>query len=251
MQKAFFNQIVNDVIYMALEPRMTNTTTFKDLLRLAKENFNTITSHFDNIQCWLSMTRLKDEPELTYMERVRVSGKRMKVGNVSEDQWIVHHFHKNLSLQSMKEIRTYLNPGVDLDNATSRQVIDACVKKEMLSREMWRSHNRANKVDKDDKKGGGKGRRNLEDVECYCCRETRHIAPKCGIKREDAVCTYSNCSSPNGHLLKACKTRKEEQGNKKKKKKKGKNKEKSKKVESEDEQEETEDSPEGGDSSEN
>ena len=91
----------------------------------------------------------------------------------------------------------------------------------------------------------------MEDLDCYRCGETGHIAPKCGIKREDAVCTYSNCSSPNGHLLKACKTRKEEQGNKKKKKKKGKNKEKSKKVESEDDQEEAEESPDGGDSSEN
>ena len=50
VQKAFFNQIVSDVIYMALEPKITNTSTFKDLLRLAKENFELITSRFDNIQ---------------------------------------------------------------------------------------------------------------------------------------------------------------------------------------------------------
>ena len=90
----------------------------------------------------------------------------------------------------------------------------------------------------------------MEEVECYRCGENGHIAPKCGIKREDATCTYSNCSSPNGHLLKACKTRKEEQGKQKKKKKKGKKKEKSKKVESEDEQEDEDESPDGGDSSE-
>ena len=52
-------------------------------------------------------------------------------------------------------------------------------------------------------------------------------------------------------LLKAYRTKKEEQGNKKKKKKKGKNKEKSKKVESEDDHEEEDESPDGGDSSEN
>merc|ERR1712059_26009 len=185
----------------ALEPRITNTTTFKDLLRLARENFELITSRFDNIQSWLSMSKLKDEPESTFMERVCATAQRLKVGNVSEDQWVVHHYHRNLSLQSVKELRTHLAPGVDLDNASSRQVIDACVKKETLNKEMWRSNNRANMVDnKDDKRGGGKGRKNMEEMECYRCGKLGHIAPWCGIKREDATCSYSNCCSPTGHL---------------------------------------------------
>merc|ERR1712059_25860 len=104
---------------------------------------------------------------------------------------------------------------------------------EALNREMWRSNIRANKVDD---KGGGKFKKDMEDIECYRCGETGHIAPKCGIKREDATCTYSKCTSPNSHLVKACKTRKEEQGKTKKKKKKSKKKAKSKKVESEEEE---------------
>ena len=130
---------------------------------MTRENFELITSRFDNIQSWLSMSKLKDEPESTYMERVHVTAQRLKVGNVSEDQWVVHHYHRNLSLQSMKEIRTHLAPDVDLDNASSRQVINACVKKETLNKEMWRSNNRANMVDKkEEKRGEGKGRRNME-----------------------------------------------------------------------------------------
>ena len=55
VQKAFFRNIVNDVICTAIEPRITHTSTFKDLLRMTKENFESTTRCFDNIQNWLCM----------------------------------------------------------------------------------------------------------------------------------------------------------------------------------------------------
>ena len=77
---------------MALEPRITPMMTFTQMLRLTHENYQT-TSRFNNIQQWLKKAKPKDEPVSTCMEKINVTAKRLKIGNLSEDEWIIHHFH--------------------------------------------------------------------------------------------------------------------------------------------------------------
>ena len=62
-----------------------------------------------------------------------------------------------------------------------------------------------------------------EDIDCFRCGEKGHYATRCPVKREKAVCTFKCCTSPNVHLLKACKNI--NKGQEPKKKRKGKNKE--------------------------
>ena len=93
LQYSHAYSIVNDVIFTALEPRIMGTTTFKDMLRMAKENFENTTSRFDNIQNWLNMSKPKDELVSTFMEKVMITAKWIKVSTVSEEEWIFHRFH--------------------------------------------------------------------------------------------------------------------------------------------------------------
>ena len=157
---------MNDIVFTAIEPKIMATSTFKDLLRMAKEHFESTTRCFDNIQNWLCMSKRKDEPVSTFMEKIRVTAVRIKVANITEDEWIIHQFHQSLPLATMKEIRSYLDPGVKLDMASSQQVINAAIEMETFSKD-WRSISRSNKLQGQGDRQGGKGKKQNEDVECY------------------------------------------------------------------------------------
>ena len=71
---------------------------------------------------------------------------------------------------------------------------------------------------------GSPGRREIKDLSCYCCGEKGHFFHSCPVKREDAVCTFKGCNTPNRHLIKACRNKnrgpKNKGGKAKKKKRK-------------------------------
>ena len=93
----------------------------------------------------------------------------------------------------------------------------------------------------------GCGRKEIKDLSCFRCREKGHFSHSCPIKREDAVCTFKGCTTPNGHIIKACKNKNRGPKNKGGKSKK---EEKAKKVEDDDKDLEEEESPGRGDSGE-
>ena len=66
--------------------------TFSQMLKLARDYYDSTMSRFDNIQHWLNMTKAKDEPVSTFMEKVSVTAKRLKVGTLSEEEWIIHRY---------------------------------------------------------------------------------------------------------------------------------------------------------------
>ena len=80
----------------ALEPKITPTTMFANMLKLAKDYFEATTSRFDNIQHWLNLYQNKDEPVSSFMERVAVTGKRIQIVSVTEEECIMHRYHQSL-----------------------------------------------------------------------------------------------------------------------------------------------------------
>ena len=93
----------------------------------------------------------------------------------------------------------------------------------------------------------GCGRKEIKDLSCFRCREKGHFSQLCLIKREGTVCTFKWCTTPNGHLIKACKNK-----NKCPKNKGGKSKkeEKANKLEEEQKDQDDDESPGGGESGE-
>ena len=79
MQKQFFRSIVNNVVMNVLKPKITNTTTFAQMLKLAKEYFDNTTSRFNCIQQWLNLKQDKDEPVSSYMERLTELAKKIEI----------------------------------------------------------------------------------------------------------------------------------------------------------------------------
>ena len=66
----------------------------------------------------------------------------------------------------MKEIRSYLDPGVKLNKASSQHLINTAIEMETFSKD-WRSISRSNKMRGQGDREGGKGKKKLEDMECY------------------------------------------------------------------------------------
>ena len=119
--------IVNNVVMNAMQPKITNTTTFTQMLKLTKEYCKTTTSIFNCIQQWLNLKQDKDQPVSSYMECLTELAMKTEIDKVSGEEWIVHRLHQTISRQVLKEIKSYLDPVVTFDKATVCQIITAAM----------------------------------------------------------------------------------------------------------------------------
>ena len=189
----------------ALELKITPTMTFAQMLRLAKYYFEATTSRFDNIQHWLNLSRNKDEPVSSFIERVAATAKRIQVASVTEEEWIMHRYHQSLPQSIIKEIKSYLNPSVKFDTASYCQAKKAAMDMDVCNKDT--RNIRANKAQGEGHAGYSSSKRDIKDVSYYRCGKKGNYLHSGPVKRQDTVCTFKGCHNPNGHLIKTCRNK--------------------------------------------
>ena len=118
VQKQFFRSILNNIVMNALQLKISNTTTFAQMLELGKEYIDATNSRFDYIQPWLNHKQDKDEPVSSFMEHLTELAKKIEIDRVTSNKWMFHLLHQTLSQQVLKGIKLYLDPGIKFDKAT-------------------------------------------------------------------------------------------------------------------------------------
>lgn len=124
------------------------------MLRLAQAYFNRTTSRFDNMQQWLNLRQDKEEPLSSWMERKGLLAKIIDIDTISGDEWVIHRIHMNLNQQKLKEIKSYLDPGIKFEKVSVRQIINTTM--DMESNLKDSRFSRSNKVGLGDQGGGTK-----------------------------------------------------------------------------------------------
>ena len=143
------------------------------------------------------------------MERVALMAKKVNISTLSEDQWVSHKIHLNLKVSTLKEIKSYLQPGVKFEDATACQIINATIDMERDNRDYTKDW-----LDRSNLMGVNNGREgSTSRGSCNCCGQAGHWVNGCPIKREDAKCTTPDCRNPVGHLTKSCRNRSDTSNN--------------------------------------
>ena len=69
------------------------------------------------------------------MEQLTGLAKMIEIYNESGDKWIVHRLYQTISQQVLKEIKSYLVPGIMFDKATVWQIITVAMHMEQFSKD--------------------------------------------------------------------------------------------------------------------
>ena len=88
------------------------------------------------------------------MERKGLLAKIIDIDTISGDEWVIHRIHMNLNQQKLKEIKSYLDPGIKFEKVSVRQIINTTM--DMESNLKDSRFSRSNKVGLGNQGGGTK-----------------------------------------------------------------------------------------------